>query len=191
MLIWHTNIFSFEDPSAFTMFLKGCNTQQIRNLRNLQITPLAGQFTQHGQHSMVFHITPTVKFQQWNLGDGRDPLIHRFRGVKSLRIHMRYVGSQFPIERRHLQLELAELALSSLQALRWMPLEHAMVKFDVYGGAEQTLYPRMKLLAAVFQKMPLDPAGPERVKEFGGRMKGKRLHSQFPDSIFSSQDMSF
>ena len=75
-----------------------------------------------------------------------------------------------------------------------MPLEHAIVEISLgipCGGARKTVDPKTKLLAAQFQGMLLDPAGPEEVKKAGILMKGTPLHQQFRGNIFSSGDKYF
>lgn len=102
---------------------------------------------------------------------------------------MRYVGSRDSIEPSLLPLELA---LSNLQVLRLLPLERAVVKFDIrylLGDAGKIVDAKIELLAAKFREMLLDPSGPEKVKKLEVPMKGSRLHSQLPSNIFCSQDM--
>ncbi|MDI1491880.1 MAG: hypothetical protein OHK93_003091 [Ramalina farinacea] len=193
LLIWHTNTFSFEVPTAFTIFLESLNTQQMRNIRNLQIRPLASQLTFPGQHGIYRNGNGDriVGIQQWNLGDSRGQLIQRLHAVKSLRIQLKYVACGDVIEPSRFQLELA---LSNLQVLRSIPLEYATVDFDIRrlpGYADKTVDPKIKQLAAEFQRMLLDPAGPEKVKEFGVPKRPTRLHSQFPGNIFSSENIYF
>ena len=194
LLIWHTNTFSFEEPSAFTSFLKRLNVQQRKNIRNLQIRPFASQSQHPGQYA-IYHEDDydeyeIVSVQDWKLGDSRNPLIHRLHGMKNLRIHMKYVGS-YPMGPSNLQLELA---FSSLQVLRSMPLEHATVQIDIQPAGthdREAGGPNIKLLAAKFQEMLLDPAGAEKVKEVGVHMKGSRLHAPLPGNIFCSQDIYY
>lgn len=189
LLIWHTDVFSFDDPSAFTIFLESLNNQQRKNIRNLQIRPIASKCALPGQHGILCNEYPIVHVHQWNLEDSRDPLVHRLRGVKSLHIRMKYIGSRDRIQPSRLQLELA---LSNLQVLRLMPLERAIVSFSIepFNKSRTTLDPEIKRLAAMFRRKLLDPSGLEKVKNAIWFMKGLRFHSQVSMNIFNPEYMN-
>ena len=183
LLIWHTNTFSFDDPSAFTIFLKSLSTQQKNNIRNLEIRPLISQDSYPGQLGVYRNGNRAVSIQDWDLGDSRDRLIHRLHGVRSLRLNIKYVCGREP------SLLQLEAVLSHLQILRMMPLEYATVKFSIvpYSDSRKPLDLAIMRLAAMFQRILLDTSGRQKVKEVGILMKGWRLHSLSPTDIFSSQ----